>query len=136
MLARSRALTACAAATVAAAIAGCTTTTTTPSVPAGRSPIYMSVPPASASPAAQDVLSAEQLAFQQAQGGDKVGKFTIKLVPFSGNEAVRQRAHGDRGHDHDRVPGRDRPRRLRGLDRDHQRPGHAPGQPDRHGASS
>ena len=95
MLVRSRALTACAAVTLAAAAGGCTTTTTTPSVNSGTLSVYLSVPPGQHSSETQDVLSAERLAFQQA--GAQVAKFKIKLVQFQGaklSDTARQ-AIGD-----------------------------------------
>jgi branched-chain amino acid transport system substrate-binding protein len=82
MLARGRTLTAGAVAALAVAVGGCATTTTTPSVTGGTLSIYVSTPPGTLDPQQQDVLSAERLAFQQA--GDKVGRFTIKLVPYKG----------------------------------------------------
>jgi len=87
LLARGRALTGCVCATLAAGLAGCTTTATTPSVSGGTLSIYVSVPPGgAASQQAQDVLSAERLAFRQAPGGDTVGRFTLKVVTFEGKE--------------------------------------------------
>jgi len=84
MLVRGRALTACAAAALAAAVGGCTTAASTTSVKGGTLSIYLSLPPGTLSPEQQDVVSAERLAFQQAPGGQKVGKFTVKLIPFGG----------------------------------------------------
>ena len=84
MLARGRTLTAGAVAALAAALSGCATTTTTPSVTGGTLSVYVSTPPGTLDPQQQDVLSAERLAFQQA--GDKVGKFTIKLIPYKGGK--------------------------------------------------
>jgi ABC-type branched-subunit amino acid transport system substrate-binding protein len=78
LLARGRALSACACSAVAVAVAGCTTTTAaSSSVTGGTLTIYVSVPPGTLSPEAQDVLSAEQLAFQQA--GTHAGSYTVKL---------------------------------------------------------
>jgi branched-chain amino acid transport system substrate-binding protein len=95
MLARGRTLTAGAVAALAAALGGCATTTTTPSVTGGTLSIYVSTPPGTVDPQQQDVLSAERLAFQQA--GDKVGKFTIKLIPYKGGKlsANARQAIGD-----------------------------------------
>jgi branched-chain amino acid transport system substrate-binding protein len=95
MLARTRALRACAAATLAAAAGGCTTAATTPSVSSGTLSVYVSVPPGRQSPETQDVLLAERLAFQQA--GAQVAKFKINLVRFQGaklSDTARQ-AIGD-----------------------------------------
>ncbi len=78
LLARGRALTGCACAALAVAVAGCTTTTAaSSSVTGGTLTIYVSVPSGALSPEAQDVLSAEQLAYQQA--GTRAGSFTVKL---------------------------------------------------------
>jgi branched-chain amino acid transport system substrate-binding protein len=97
MLARSRALTACAVAMLATAAGGCATTTTTASVSSGTLSVYVSVPAGRQSPETQDVLAAERLAFQQA--GAQVAKFKIKLVPFSGHKLSdnARQAIGDGG---------------------------------------
>ncbi len=84
-------------------------------------------------PRTQDVLDAEQLAFTQLPA-QTVQPFTMPLRACLRQQAVGQRPHGDPGHERDRLPRRDRPRGLGRHDRDHQRPGSAPGQPDRHGA--
>jgi branched-chain amino acid transport system substrate-binding protein len=95
MLARSRALTACATAVLAAAAGGCATTTTTPSVNSGTLSIYVSVPAGPQSAETQDVLSAERLAFQQA--GSQVAKFKIRLAQFQGGKVsdTARQAIGD-----------------------------------------
>ena len=133
MLARSRALTACAAATLAAAVGGLRHDhDDQPSVTGGTLSVYVSVPPGRASPEAQDVICG-RAAGVPAGRRRKVGKFTIKLVPFVGQDKLSDNARQAIGDaQHDRVPRRDPARRLRGHDRDHQRRGHAPGQPDRH----
>lgn len=84
LLARGRALTGCAVAALTVGVAGCATTTTTPSVTGGTLRIYVSVPPGAGTQAAEDVLLAERLAFQQSS--TKVGPFTVKLVPYQGRE--------------------------------------------------
>jgi branched-chain amino acid transport system substrate-binding protein len=86
MLARGTTLTAGVIVALAAALSGCTTTTTTPSVTGGTLSIYVSTPPGTLAPEAQDVISAERLAFQQGAPGGKIGRFTIKLVPYKGGK--------------------------------------------------
>jgi ABC-type branched-subunit amino acid transport system substrate-binding protein len=96
LLARRLARTGAACATLAVLIAGCTQAANTGSaIPGSTLRIYLSVPPGTVSPEAQDVVSAEKLAFNQA--GGKVGKFSLKLVPFSGPEfsATARQAIGD-----------------------------------------
>jgi ABC-type branched-subunit amino acid transport system substrate-binding protein len=87
LLACRLARTGCAWATLALLIAGCTTAANTgTSVSGGTLTIYLSVPAGKLSPEAQDVLSAEQLAFKQLavnQDGGKIGKFRLKLVRFT-----------------------------------------------------
>jgi ABC-type branched-subunit amino acid transport system substrate-binding protein len=89
LLACRLARTGCACATLALLIAGCTTAATTGTAVSGTTlSIYLSVP-AGMSPEAQDVVSAERLAFNQiavSQDGGKVGRFRLKLVPFSGSK--------------------------------------------------
>jgi len=85
LLACGRASIACVCAALAVGVAGCAAAGTTPSVSGGTLRIYLSVPPGGATgQPEQDVLAAERLAFQQA--GDKVGRFTIKLVTVQGKE--------------------------------------------------
>jgi branched-chain amino acid transport system substrate-binding protein len=95
LLARRLALTGCACATLA--VAGCTTSSASSGVSVSGTTlaIYQSVPPGTLSPEAQDVLSAEQLAFNQA--GGRVGGFTLRLVRFAGREvsANARQAIGD-----------------------------------------
>jgi hypothetical protein len=81
LLARGRAPLVCACA--ALAVAGCTTTAASSSVSGQTLSIYVSAPPRP-SPEAQDVLSAERLAFNQSSG--QVGHFKVKLVQFHGRE--------------------------------------------------
>jgi ABC-type branched-subunit amino acid transport system substrate-binding protein len=63
---------------LATAIGGCTAAASSSSVTGNTLSIYVSVPPGSLSPQAQDVLDAERLALQQA--GTQIGNFKIKLV--------------------------------------------------------
>jgi branched-chain amino acid transport system substrate-binding protein len=67
-------------------LAGCATQTNSAVTVSGKSlTIYASRPPGGAGgQTAADVLSAEQLALQQA--GTTVGKYTVKLVPLNGKE--------------------------------------------------
>lgn len=77
-----RALMVGACAALAAGVAGCTTTANSnSSIAGGTLRIYASVPRGT-DPATKDVWFAEQLALRQA--GDKVGKFTVKLVQCPG----------------------------------------------------
>lgn len=67
---------------VALGVGGCAATaSTTASGNGGNLTIYVSATPPSASPAAQDVLAAEQLAFDQ--GGGQAGKYKLKLVKLT-----------------------------------------------------
>jgi branched-chain amino acid transport system substrate-binding protein len=79
LLARGRALSACASAVLAAALAGCTGaggTSNGSSVPGHSLTIYLSVPAAATSDE-NDIVSAEQLALKQV--GNHVGGFTVAL---------------------------------------------------------
>ena len=72
-------------AALAVGLAGCTAPASNVSVTGTSLTIYASVPPHGAGgQQAQDVLDAEQLAFQQA--GSQVGSFKLKLVRVDGNE--------------------------------------------------
>jgi branched-chain amino acid transport system substrate-binding protein len=75
LLARGRALTACASLIIAAALAGCTTAASNSSIAGGTLTIYLSKPSGPLTSAQQDVISAEQLALHEI--GTTVGKFTI-----------------------------------------------------------
>lgn len=83
--ARRLARAACVCVSAAAILSGCTTSAANSngiSVTGSTLSIYVSVPPGSPSPEAQDVLNAEKLAFDQS--GGKVGRFTLKLLRFQG----------------------------------------------------
>jgi branched-chain amino acid transport system substrate-binding protein len=82
--ARGRVPTVCVCLAAAAAIGGCQATGSTPSVKSSTLKVYVSVPPGGGGPAAQDVLAAERLAFQQA--GATVDRFTVKLVTVQGTK--------------------------------------------------
>ncbi len=85
-LARRLARTGGACATLAVLIGGCTTAATTGTAISGSTlSIYLSVPPGPVSRETQDIVSAEKLAFHQTTP-EKVGKFTLKLVPFTSRE--------------------------------------------------
>lgn len=86
LLARGWALVGCACLATVTSAASCSSTakSTGSTVSGNTLAIYQSVPPGQSSPEAQDVLSAEQLAFQQA--GGRIGKFTLKLVRYQGTE--------------------------------------------------
>jgi branched-chain amino acid transport system substrate-binding protein len=72
-------------AALAVGLAGCTAPASNVNVTGTSLTIYASVPPHGAGgQQAQDVLDAEQLAFQQA--GSQVGSFKLKLVRVDGNE--------------------------------------------------
>ena len=82
-LARRLVRTGCACVTLAFLIAGCTQASSSgTSVTGSTLTIYLSVPPGTGTPEEHDVVSAEQLAFQQS--GGKVGKFTLRLRRFQG----------------------------------------------------
>jgi branched-chain amino acid transport system substrate-binding protein len=98
MLARSRALGACAA--LATGIGGCAAAgSSAPTLTGKTLTIYLSAPASLASdPQAQDVVNAERLAFQQLQG--QVTAFQLKLSVLTHNrisDNARQ-AIGDTGH--------------------------------------
>jgi ABC-type branched-subunit amino acid transport system substrate-binding protein len=86
VLARSRAVTACACLALAAGLAGCAAAgNSTVTVTGSTLSIYAAQPPGGAGgQEATDVIDAEQLALQQA--GDQAGKFKIKLVRVDGKE--------------------------------------------------
>jgi branched-chain amino acid transport system substrate-binding protein len=72
----------CTAIAIAAAVAGCTAPASNQTVSGGTLSVYASVPPGGAGgQEAQDVLAAEQLAFQQA--GAKVGNFKLRFVKIA-----------------------------------------------------
>ena len=84
VLARRRAISACACALLAAGLAGCTTGATTSSVTvSGKTlTVYASLPQQTADPAqARDVLDAEQLALARLRG--QVTSFNINFVPLT-----------------------------------------------------
>ncbi len=81
---RIGALGVCAAAFCSAGVSSCGAGSSSVTVSGSTLSIYLSAPRAP-SPAAQDVLDAEQLAFQQL-GSGKTGKFNLKLVKVSGAE--------------------------------------------------
>jgi branched-chain amino acid transport system substrate-binding protein len=77
---RVAALGVCAAAFCSAGVSSCGSTGGSSVTASGSTlSIYVSVPPGGGGPVAQDVIDAEQLAFQQ-QGSAAIGKFRIKLV--------------------------------------------------------
>jgi branched-chain amino acid transport system substrate-binding protein len=98
LLARSRALGACAA--LAAGIAGCTATgQSAPTLNGKTLAIYVSAPASLASDSqAQDVVNAERLAFQQLRG--QVTAYQLKLVVLTHNKISdnARQAIGDTGH--------------------------------------
>ena len=78
LLPRSRLLTGCACALITASVAGCTTTAPAPTVSGSTITLYLSAPASlSANPQAQDVVNAEQLAFNDLKGG--VHGYTLNL---------------------------------------------------------
>ena len=89
VLARSRAVSACAFAAIAVGVAGCATTSASSSVSVTGTTltIYAGAPASSANPAqSQDILDAEKLALQQA--GGKVGSFTIRFSPLTSSKVT------------------------------------------------
>jgi ABC-type branched-subunit amino acid transport system substrate-binding protein len=88
MRAPARALLAVPLAIAVAALAGCSTTgsraTSAVSATGNTLTVYLSVPPgASADPAAQDLIDAEQLACRHDQG--EISSYTVRCVPVHGN---------------------------------------------------
>ena len=83
----NRARTVCACAALSAGIAACGTAGSSSVTVAGKSlTIYASGPPGGGGgQQAQDVVAAEQLAFQQA--GGRVGSFTLRFVRLTGKKA-------------------------------------------------
>jgi hypothetical protein len=98
LLARSRALAACAA--LAAAVAGCTASGSSGPTVNGKSlTVYLSAPASLASdPRAQDVADAEKLAFQQQQG--QVTAYHVQLTALSADKVSdnARQAIGDTAH--------------------------------------
>jgi branched-chain amino acid transport system substrate-binding protein len=82
---RRVALTICALAGAAAAVTGCTAPASNKTVSGGTLTVYAAVPPGGAGgQQAQDVLAAEQLAYQQS--GGKVGSFRLRFVKLDGKQ--------------------------------------------------
>ena len=85
LLTRGWVLVGCACLATVTGAASCSRTANSGTSVSGNTlTIYLSVPPGTSSPEAQDVIAAEQLAF--GQSGGKVGKFRLKLVRFTGRE--------------------------------------------------
>jgi len=85
LLSRGWALAGCACLATVTSAASCSSTAKSgTSITGSTLSIYQSVPPGAASPETRDVLSAEQLAFNQT--GGRVGPFKLKLVRYSGRE--------------------------------------------------
>ncbi len=81
-------LSTCTGVAAAIAIAGCTAPASKQTVSGGTLTVYASVPPAGAGgQQAQDVLAAEQLAFQQfQQSGGKVANFKLRFLKVAGKK--------------------------------------------------
>jgi branched-chain amino acid transport system substrate-binding protein len=98
MLARSRALSACAA--LAVGIAGCAAAgSSAPTLTGKTLTIYLSAPASLASdPQAQDVVNAERLAFQQLQGQVTAVRLKLAVVTHNKISDNARQAIGDTGH--------------------------------------
>jgi branched-chain amino acid transport system substrate-binding protein len=83
---RAAALGVCAAAFCSAGVSSCGSTGNSSVTASGTTlSIYLSVPPGGGAQA-QDVIDAEQLAFQQTPGASAIGKYQVRLVKASGAE--------------------------------------------------
>ncbi len=83
---RVAALGVCAAAFCSAGVSSCGSTGNSSVTASGTTlSIYLSVPPGGGAQA-QDVIDAEQLAFQQTPGASAIGKYQVRLVKVSGAE--------------------------------------------------